>query len=201
MNTTKAIKKFSVLAIVFYVIAVLMLIMAIYFGNDALQYVKEYAEGYGMSLKDMKKDAFGYIAQAALPYVIYAIICFGFGRLLWEIANVKALFQAASAVGGAAAVQLAEVGAAGAAIAAAEAAAYEAEEAVETAEEAVVEMEDVAEEAIDEAAEIVEDAEEAAAEAVEEAEEAAAEAIEETEEAAAEAALETIEEAEPKENE
>lgn len=170
-------KSISIIAIVFYVIAVLMLAMACYFGSDALQYVKEYAEGYGMSISSMKKDAFGYIAQAALPYIIYAIICFGFGQILSAIHKLKA----ALATGTQADAALAAVETA------AEAAVAEAEEVVEGAEELVSEAE-----------EAVTDAEETAEKAVAEAEEAVAEAEEtvaEVEDAAAEAALETLEDA------
>ena len=184
MNKSTGKKRICVIAVVFYVLAVIMLGLACYFGNDALQYVKEYAEGYGMSVSSMAKDAFGYIMQAALPYVVYAIICFGFGLVLSKLHALKAMLMADDTEA------VAE-----AAVAATEEAVIEAEEAVEAAEESV----EAAEEAVIEMEEVVEETEEAAAEAIEETEEAAAEAIEETEEAAAEAALETIEEAEPKE--
>ena len=94
MNKSTGKKRICVIAIVFYVLAVIMLGLACYFGNDALQYVKEYAEGYGMSVSAMAKDAFGYIMQAALPYVVYAIICFGFGLVLSKLHALKAMLMA-----------------------------------------------------------------------------------------------------------
>jgi hypothetical protein len=169
----------SALVIVFYVLAVVMIGVAIYFGNDAFKYVKEYAEGYGTSISDMMGDAIGYICNAALAYVVYAIIFFGIAQLLTKANSILAMLAEAKP---------AEQPAAEVAAPAEEAA--DAEEATEEASEeevVVTEIEDAAEEVAEEAAEtaetIVETAEAEASEVADEVVEAAEEIADEVKKA------------------
>ena len=174
----------SALVIVFYVLAVVMIGVAIYFGNDAFKYVKEYAEGYGTSISDMMGDAIGYICNAALAYVVYAIIFFGIAQLLTKANSILAMLAEAKP---------AEQPAAEVAAPAEEAA--EAEEAVE-AEEAT---EEASEEATEEASEeevVVTEIEDAAEEVAEEAAETAETIVETAEAEASEVADEVVEAAE-----
>ena len=168
----------SALVIVFYVLAVVMIGVAIYFGNDAFKYVKEYAEGYGTSISDMMGDAIGYICNAALAYVVYAIIFFGIAQLLTKANSILAMLAEAKP----AEQPAAEVAA-------------PAEEAVE-AEEAT---EEASEEATDEASEeevVVTEIEDAAEEVAEEAAETAETIVETAEAEASEVADEVVEAAE-----
>ena len=169
----------SALVIVFYVLAVVMIGVAIYFGNDAFKYVKEYAEGYGTSISDMMGDAIGYICNAALAYVVYAIIFFGIAQLLTKANSILAMLAEAKPAEQPAAV-----------VAAPAEEAAEAEEATEEASEeevVVTEIEDAAEEVAEEAAEtaetIVETAEAEASEVADEVVEAAEEIADEVKKA------------------
>ena len=75
---------------VFLVLAVIMAIMAVYFFQDAMKYVTEYAESYGITVKDMGSDAVKYVMNAFLPYCIYTLIMLGFAAALYEISKLRA---------------------------------------------------------------------------------------------------------------
>ena len=72
----------SKLAIVCYVIAALLLIVAVYMLVVNVRYLSSYAEMYGMSVTDMMSDLIQYSISGFVPYFTYAVLVFGMGRIM-----------------------------------------------------------------------------------------------------------------------
>ena len=142
--------RISPLTWVFLVFAVIMAIMAIYFCQDAVKYVTEYAESYGITVKDMGSDAIKYVMNAFFPYLVYTLIMLGFAAAMYEISKLRAsLYEEPDDLDYAAAAALADE--------AVEEAAFEAVEADEAVEDAAFEAVEAEEAACE--AEVVEEAE------------------------------------------
>lgn len=82
MKTEKNRQKTSKIAVVFYVLAAVMLVAAIFMMISAIMYVKVYIDSYGMSFGDMWSEMTQYIISGCVPYYAYAILIFGVGKLI-----------------------------------------------------------------------------------------------------------------------
>ena len=97
--------KVGVLTWIFLVLAVIMVILAIYYTQDAVKYVNNYAAQYGASVSDTMGDAVKYVMNAAIPYLIYAICMAGIAAIMHKIDALKACLTAEVGEAEAAAVE------------------------------------------------------------------------------------------------
>lgn len=155
----------------FYVLAILMLALACYMVYSAVAYLANYAATYGTDLSSMKSDVFQYVLQQAAPYLTYAALIFGIGKILSVVQGIASGAAVASEAPAKSMVEELAVE-----VEEPETVEVAAEETVEEAEEAA---EETTEEVAEEAEETAEDAKEAAEEATEEVEDDAEDAAEE----------------------
>lgn len=80
----------SKLAVTCYVIAAVMLIVAVYTAVANILYIKDYASYYGMTIGDMWQDALQYFISGFVPYFAYAVIIFGVGIAMQYIFDSRA---------------------------------------------------------------------------------------------------------------
>lgn len=78
-NNTKIYRKSGV-AIACYVFAAILLIYTCYTAGSTVGQINEYYAGYGMSAQPMEYVT--YVAQSALPYMIYTVVVFMLGFIL-----------------------------------------------------------------------------------------------------------------------
>ena len=81
MSNSKKQSGGSALSICFYVVAAIVLVIAIYTIYVSVKYVSDYAAQYGTTVSAMKGQAVSYIIGQVLPYLVYALIAFGFGKV------------------------------------------------------------------------------------------------------------------------
>ena len=66
----------------FYIAAAVLMAICIYMIVINSMYVTNYASSYGMSLSDMKLDAFQYIVTGSISYFVYGALLFAAGRVI-----------------------------------------------------------------------------------------------------------------------
>lgn len=66
----------------FYIAAAVLIALCIYMIVINSMYVVNYASSYGMSLSDMKLDAFQYIVTGSISYFVYGALLFAAGRII-----------------------------------------------------------------------------------------------------------------------
>ena len=73
------------LSVVCYIVAGMLLAVAVYTTVTNVLYLKSYAEIYGTSLATMWQDVVSYIISGFVPYFAYAFIIFVLGRVVRKV--------------------------------------------------------------------------------------------------------------------
>ena len=84
-------KKTPVSSIIFYIIGIILLIVALFMLGTAVSYTKAYLQSYDASFKDMWTNSVQYIITQFVPYLGMGVICLGLGRAIAGSAAVKAV--------------------------------------------------------------------------------------------------------------
>ena len=74
----------------FYIAAAVLIALCIYMIVINSMYVTNYASSYGMSLSDMKLDAFQYIVTGSISYFVYGALLFAAGRVISMLQKAQA---------------------------------------------------------------------------------------------------------------
>ena len=74
----------------FYIAAAVLMAICIYMIVINSMYVTNYASSYGMSLSDMKLDAFQYIVTGSISYFVYGALLFAAGRVISMLQKAQA---------------------------------------------------------------------------------------------------------------
>ena len=74
----------------FYIAAAVLMAICIYMIVVNSMYVTNYASSYGMSLSDMKLDAFQYIVTGSISYFVYGALLFAAGRVISMLQKAQA---------------------------------------------------------------------------------------------------------------
>lgn len=72
----------SGLVIALYVIAAILMAVWIYMIIVNVIYINNYAASYGISVSDMKMDAFQYVVTGSISYFVYGLLVFCAGKLI-----------------------------------------------------------------------------------------------------------------------
>ena len=83
-------KKTPVSSVVFYIIGIILLIVALFMLWTAVSYTKTYLHSYDASFKDMWSNSLQYIITQFMPYAGMGAICLGLGRAIAGSAAPKA---------------------------------------------------------------------------------------------------------------
>ena len=83
-------KKTPVSSIIFYIIGIILLIVALFMLWTAVGYTKAYLQSYDASFKDMWSNSVQYIITQFVPYLGMGVICLGLGRAIAGSAAAKA---------------------------------------------------------------------------------------------------------------
>ena len=83
-------KKTPVSTVVFYIIGIILLIVALFMLWTAVNYTKTYLQTYDASFKDMWTNTVQYVIAQFVPYLGMGVICIGLGRAIKGSANAKA---------------------------------------------------------------------------------------------------------------
>ena len=83
-------KKTPVSSLVFYIIGIILLIVALFMLWTAVNYTKTYLSSYDASFKDMWSNSLQYIISQFVPYLGMGVICLGIGRAIAGSAAPKA---------------------------------------------------------------------------------------------------------------
>lgn len=75
-------KKTRKLSIACYIVAAVLLAIAVYTAVSNVMYLKSYADTYGIGLSSMWQDAVSYIISGFVPYFANAFIIFVLGKIL-----------------------------------------------------------------------------------------------------------------------
>ena len=75
-------KKTPVSSIIFYIIGIILLIVALFMLGTAISYTKAYLQSYDASFKDMWTNSVQYIITQFVPYLGMGVICLGLGRAI-----------------------------------------------------------------------------------------------------------------------
>lgn len=75
-------KKTRKLSIACYIVAAVLLAIAVYTAVSNMMYLKSYADTYGIGLSSMWQDAVSYIISGFVPYFANAFIIFVLGKIL-----------------------------------------------------------------------------------------------------------------------
>ena len=89
-------KKTPVSTVIFYIIGIILLIVAAFMLWTAVNYTKTYLTSYEATFKDMWTNSVQYIITQFVPYLGMGVICIGIGRAIYGSANAK-VAQAAEA--------------------------------------------------------------------------------------------------------
>ena len=65
-----------------YILASVLLAVAVFMCITSVQYILSYLTSYGMSFADMWSDSVQYLISGCVPYLVYAILVFCAGRML-----------------------------------------------------------------------------------------------------------------------
>ena len=82
-------KKTPVSTVVFYIIGIILLIVALFMLWIAVNYTKTYLQTYDASFKDMWTNTVQYVIAQFVPYLGMGVICIGLGRAIKGSANAK----------------------------------------------------------------------------------------------------------------
>ena len=82
-------KKTPVSTVVFYIIGIILLIVALFMLWTAVNYTKTYLQTYDASFKDMWTNTVQYVIAQFVPYLGMGVICIGLGRAIKGSANAK----------------------------------------------------------------------------------------------------------------
>lgn len=74
----------------FYIAAAVLMAICIYMIVINSMYVTNYASSYGMTLSDMKLDAFQYIVTGSISYFVYGALLFAAGRVISMLQKAQA---------------------------------------------------------------------------------------------------------------
>lgn len=88
-------KKTPASAVIFYIIGIILLIVALFMLWAAVSYTKAYLQSYDASFKDMWSNSVQYIITQFVPYLGMGVICLGLGRAISGSAAAKAVKAAA----------------------------------------------------------------------------------------------------------
>ena len=83
-------KKTPASSVVFYIIGIILLIVALFMLWTAVSYTKAYLQSYDASFKDMWSNSVQYIITQFVPYLGMGVICLGLGRAISGSAAAKA---------------------------------------------------------------------------------------------------------------
>ena len=83
-------KKTPASSIIFYIIGIILLIVALFMLWTAVNYTKAYLQSYDASFKDMWSNSVQYIITQFVPYLGMGVICLGLGRAISGSAAAKA---------------------------------------------------------------------------------------------------------------
>lgn len=83
-------KKTPASAVIFYIIGIILLIVALFMLWTAVGYTKAYLQSYDASFKDMWSNSVQYIITQFVPYLGMGVICLGLGRAIAGSAAAKA---------------------------------------------------------------------------------------------------------------
>lgn len=83
-------KKTPASSVVFYIIGIILLIVALFMLWTAVSYTKAYLQSYDASFKDMWSNSLQYIITQFVPYLGMGVICLGLGRAISGSAAAKA---------------------------------------------------------------------------------------------------------------
>ena len=84
-------KKTPASAVIFYIIGIILLVVALFMLWTALSYTKAYLQSYDASFKDMWSNSVQYIITQFVPYLGMGVICLGLGRAIAGSAAAKAV--------------------------------------------------------------------------------------------------------------
>ncbi len=90
-------KKLPVSTVIFYIIGIILLIVAAFMLWTAVNYTKTYLTSYEATFKDMWTNSVQYIITQFVPYLGMGVICIGIGRAIYGSANAKVAQAAESA--------------------------------------------------------------------------------------------------------
>lgn len=90
-------KKTPVSTVIFYIIGIILLIVAAFMLWTAVNYTKTYLTSYEATFKDMWTNSVQYIITQFVPYLGMGVICIGIGRAIYGSANAKVAQAAESA--------------------------------------------------------------------------------------------------------
>lgn len=82
-------KKTPVSTVIFYIIGIILLIVAAFMLWTAVNYTKTYLTSYEATFKDMWTNSVQYIITQFVPYLGMGVICIGIGRAIYGSANAK----------------------------------------------------------------------------------------------------------------
>jgi len=83
-------KKTPVSSVIFYIIGIILLIVALFMLWTAVNYTKAYLQSYNASFSDMWSNSVQYIIAQFVPYLGMGVICLGLGRAISGSAAAKA---------------------------------------------------------------------------------------------------------------
>ena len=83
-------KKTPASSVVFYIIGIILLIVALFMLWTAVSYTKAYLQSYDASFSDMWSNSVQYIITQFVPYLGMGVICLGLGRAISGSAAAKA---------------------------------------------------------------------------------------------------------------
>ncbi len=82
--------KTPVSSVIFYIIGIILLIVALFMLWTAVNYTKAYLQSYDASFSDMWSNSVQYIIAQFVPYLGMGVICLGLGRAISGSAAAKA---------------------------------------------------------------------------------------------------------------
>ena len=83
-------KKTPASSVIFYIIGIILLIVALFMLWTAVSYTKAYLQSYDASFKDMWSNSVQYVITQFVPYLGMGVICLGLGRAISGSAAAKA---------------------------------------------------------------------------------------------------------------
>ena len=91
-------KKTPVSSVIFYIVGIILLVVALFMLWTAVSYTKAYLQSYDASFSDMWSNSVQYIIAQFVPYLGMGVICLGLGRAISGSAAAKAAAKASEPV-------------------------------------------------------------------------------------------------------